>query len=335
MLKQDYQKLKKQILEFLPKKIIDSHVHTAIRAEKITQREEKLALPYSWLKNKTILNADSRIFKKIYPKSDLKIIGIPLPFDVMDPLIYNNELAVKEIQKGIPCELWGINNIKELEKSIKKAKFCGIKFHPKRIKKEKILITDMIQEQTFEFIEKHNLPITLEISHGFIKQDVDTLKRLDQTYNFKIILPHMAYNHKGFKTPYKEYKKSLKGPIEEFEKEFSKIKNTDNIYLDTSMIIDRRIIQSAINILGQNKILFGTDFPFGFTPKILEYRPKARIYAPEIKKILDNKPDNNSWKYYYNIYLQIQAIMIAENNLNLDIKNNIMNNNAEKVFNVL
>ncbi|MEE9525428.1 MAG: amidohydrolase family protein [Candidatus Woesearchaeota archaeon] len=320
-----FDRLKEEVIDFFPSRITDAHVHTGIRAEIIGEREKGLFLPYSWLHNKRVISADPSLFKEIYP-SKLDLIGIPLPFDVMDPNVYNDKLVHDE---KIECEMWGLKDVEAMEDSIAKFPFCGIKFHPRMVKKERVLITDMVSEKAMEFIDKHKLPVTLEIKNGFIKEDLETLKKMNDSYDFKIILPHMAFNHKGFTLSWNDYQKSLKGDGE-FEKEFNKINNLDNIFLDTSMIIDKRIIKGALSSLGPDKLLFGTDFPFGFTPKIQENRPLAKVYAPDLGKIVFGQPDHTSWRFYYNIYLQIKALKDAEGNL--DIREKIFRKNAKEVF---
>jgi predicted TIM-barrel fold metal-dependent hydrolase len=338
--KADCDKLRKEILGWLPDNIIDAHVHTGIRAEKITEREEKFALPYSWLKNKAVVSAKKDVFKEVYPGIGVEFVGIPLTFDVMDPLVYNNELAIAEMKKGIACELWGLNDTELLEESMANAKknglnFCGIKFHPRMVKakaKENIRITDMIKEDTFEFVNKKKLAMTLELANGFCKEDVATLERLDSSFDFKIVLAHMAFNNNGFTMSRNEYMRSLKENGKELEEEFSKIAGLGNVYLDSSMIIDKRIIEGAISALGGERVMYGTDFPFGFTPKIKEERPLAKEYAEDLKKVIDIKPLADRWKFDYNIYLMVKALKDAETSLKLDIADKVMFANAKKVF---
>jgi len=337
-----YNQIREEVLDFLPLKIIDAHVHTGTRAGEVNpEKQEPHPLSYGIMKNRTLtISLDS--FSGVFPDKDIKMVGfpLPLPFEEINPIEWNNKLMIKEMKKGIYGVLHWIRDIDEMEKTIKIAKknnlkFHGIKFHPRLYpekEKQTVLISDMINEKILDFAEKNKLTMITELSHEFCKEDVVFLKKIDENYNINIVIPHMGLNYRGFVMSYKDYKNTLTKPCEEFEEEFSKLQKCDRIFMDSSMIIDKRIIKAGLKIFGEDKILYGSDYPFGFTPKIKEFRPKDAELVKILRNIIDGKKVKDIWKYDYNIYLVIKAIIDAEKSLNLDIRNKIMSENAKRVF---
>jgi len=340
--KTDYEKIKKQVLEFIPKKIIDAHVHTGTSAENVNEVKQELhPLSYGIMKNRT-LTIPLDVFSRIFPNTKTDFVGfpLPLPFKEINETEWNNNLMISEMKKGINGLLLFRRNLEEMQKTLNIAeennvKFHGVKIHPRLFpekQKQTVLASDLIKKEHLEFFEKNKLTMLLELSHGLCEEDISFLKKVNNNYKINIVLPHMTYNRKGFLTYQYDYLKSLKGNSLEFEEEFSKIRNLNNVFMDSSMIIDKRIIETGINILGEDKIIYGTDYPFCFTSKIKENRPGDEVLIEMIKSVIDNNPVKDIWKYDYNIYLMVKAIIDAQNTLNLDVIKKIMRENAIKAF---
>lgn len=340
--KKEYDRARDNVLGWVPKKIIDSHVHIASRAGNVPiEKEKPHPISYRLFKKKgLIIHPD--VFDPIFPNSNIKIIGfpLPLPFKEINPSVWNKRLMIKEMKKGIYGVMYGMNNLTELNQTLKIAKkhnlrFHGMKFHP-RMNPEKIraevLVKEVIQEKTLEFAEKNDLTLILELSHGFNEEDVNFINMIGENYNIRIVIPHLGFNYRGFTMTYQDYKKSLEGDSEWFENQMKKLKTCKNLYFDTAMVIDKRAVQAALNLFGETKISYGTDYPFGFSPKIIEHRPSDNnIIAKELKAIM-NKKLKNPWRSYYNIYLQVLAIINAESSLKLDLREKIMHKNAKRIY---
>ncbi|MBW2981409.1 amidohydrolase [Candidatus Woesearchaeota archaeon] len=341
--KKEHDRVRKQILEWVPENIIDAHVHAVAKAGNVPPEKSKPhPISYRLFRNTTSM-AYPDIFNPVFPNSKIEMIGfpLPLPFKEINPKQWNNRLMIKEMKKGIHGVLYGLNNITELNKTLKIAKkhsliFHGIKFHPRMVpekRREEVLLKEMVQEKTLDFIEKNNLAMILELSHGYNEDDIKFVNMIGENYNIRTVIPHLGFNYWGFVMRYDDYKKSLEGSTEWFEKELKKIKDCKNIYFDASMVIDKRAVQAALNMFGDTKVMYGTDYPFGFSPKIIENRPDNDTLAKDLKAIM-NKRMKNPWRYYYNIYLQVLAVINAETSLKLDIKEKIMNKNAKRIYRI-
>ncbi|MBU0671185.1 hypothetical protein KKF29_03440, partial [Patescibacteria group bacterium] len=102
------------------------------------------------------------------------------------------------------------------------------------------------------------------------------------------------------------------------------------------LIINQRVINSALSTLGENRIIWGDDFPSSLTPKIKEYRPDLDCLQNDLNDIILNNKYKDAWKYYYNIYQQIKGIKnySDKNNKNNEFKNKIFYENTKKIFNL-
>jgi predicted TIM-barrel fold metal-dependent hydrolase len=249
---------------------------------------------------------------------------------------------IKEMKKGVFGLMHWIRDIEEMKKSLEiadenKVKFHGIKFHPRLFpekEKQTVLLSDMVDKKVLEFAESEKLAMILELSHGFCKEDVSLLKEIDSSYKINVIIPHMGYNYKGFVMNADEFKKNLTGKTDEFEKEFKKISDSKRIFMDSALVVDKRIVEAGLKVFGQEKIMYGTDFPFCFTPKIEENRGDNEELVNILRCIIDGRCEEvkEIWRYDYNIYLIVKAIIEAQNSLNLDVSNNVMYKNAKNVF---
>jgi len=339
--KKEYDRVRKQILEWIPEQIIDSHVHAVAKAGNVPLEKSKPhPISYRLFRNSTVLVSPD-IFNPLFPDSKIEIIGfpLPLPFKEINPRQWNNRLMIKEMKKGIHGVMYGLNSVQELNKTMKIAKkhnliFHGIKFHPRMVPekiREEVMAKDIVQEKTLDFIEKNNLTMILELSHGYNEEDIKFVNMIGENYNIRTVIPHLGFNYRGFVMRYNDYIHSLEGSPEWFENQLKNIKDCKNIYFDTAMVIDKRAVQAALNLFGETKIMYGTDYPFGFTPKIIENRPDDDVLAKELKALM-NKKLKNPWRYYYNIYLQVLAIINAEAGLKLDVKEKVMNKNAKRIY---
>ncbi|MBW2965581.1 amidohydrolase [Candidatus Woesearchaeota archaeon] len=339
--KKEYDRLSERILKWVPDKIIDAHVHTGSRAGNVPPEKSKPhPISYRLFRNKT-LTVFPDIFDPVFPDSKIKMIGfpLPLPFKEINPLIWNKRLMIKEMKKGIYGVMYGLNNITELNKTIKVAKknglkFYGIKFHPRMVSEKirsEVLLKEVVQEKTLEFIENNDLTMILELSHGYNEEDIKFVNMIGENYNIRTVIPHLGFNYRGFVMRSDDYKKSLEGSPEWFDKELKKIKECKNVYFDASMVIDKRAVEAAMDLFGETKIMYGTDYPFGFSSKIIENRPDDDALAKDLRALM-NKRLKNPWRYYYNVYLQVLAFINAEKSLNLDLKEKVMWKNSKRIY---
>ena len=344
---EDYIKLKKEVLSWLPSRIIDAHVHTATKVQ-----------PYNYhLLSKSILNGSivrkglyyhDYIYEHLFPKKEVFAVGFPLPLRKIGiQPSYVNHLLISEMKKGLVGCMLGSQSMGVLNKAIDdakrhKVKYHGIKFHPwmSDKPKEKISLEDYFNDAILRFCERNKLSIICELPNGWNEKDIKTLKGIFKNYNLKIIIPHLGFNNRGFILEFAQYIKDLTAPYNSFKKQIRKVKGFKNLYLDTAMIIDERLIRASFEALGEDRILWGDDYPYSFTQKIREIRRTEPELAKDLFNIINNHPGKvrDVWIYYYDVHQQIKMIKDFANCMSYKKSKNfakkIFCNNAIKAFNM-
>lgn len=141
-------------------------------------------------------------------------------------------------------------------------------------------------KKTYQFMEKYRIPLLLHAGENRIDRIKNDI--LKDTPNLIIIMAHL-----GADFPISNGYRPVK---EQIVMTLKKLKYFSNLYWDITAIIDHTIINEAINILGIDKLIFGSDFPYETPSQALERlntlnltnEDKKKILYKNIKKIIGN-----------------------------------------------
>jgi len=143
--------------------------------------------------------------------------------------------------------------IKEIEKAIFDLEFRGIKIHIGECTLERY-----VTEPVLRLAERSGVPCLIDCAGRY-----DLIKELARTFpEAKIIVAHLG-----------KYLCRDEALIDRF---IQLAKSYENIFLDTSGVVIPKKIKDAVNIIGSNRVIFGTDGP---TPE------GAKFACEEINKI--------------------------------------------------
>ena len=298
MNKAEYEKLQSEILSWLPPAIIDAHVHSSLALYEKPQRQFNKNLQIIYREDQPTLT--SKTFGPLYPATKIIILGVPLPYSEAVPNRVN-----KDMQKQDNPVLLLDDNVYNLRQHLA-PNVIGLKAHWK-LHNKPAGFSDIISEEKATFLEKNNLLLLIECSDP--PKSFDALVEADKTYTFPIILPHMAFNHEGFVMSAQQFMLSLTHHAKQYDV-LNTLSDTDHIYFDVSMKPNYDLLQTGMAALGEKKILFGTDFPFGLTPKFQEDREKITndAFWTVIRNIILGKRSATDWLYYKNIYLLLWVL---------------------------
>lgn len=138
--------------------------------------------------------------------------------------------------------LW-IHPKQMIEEYFTRFDFCGFKFHPSISQ-----TTVAEKEDILAWCEKHGKPLLVHCGRGE-KSRIDYVLRVNEYYpKLRFICAHMG----GLATDL---------IVQAYEK-MSRSRHLENIYLDTSGCFHPKLIEKAVQLLGNDKIIFGTDRPF-------------------------------------------------------------------------
>lgn len=198
-----------------------------------------------------------------------KAVVFPVPHHQIDT-IKSNDYVLEAYQK-YPDRIIPFCRIDEkLEENICQNGFRGVKLH---LVYENLEIKKLKKE--FQIIEDSGVPLVVHAKYANKVKQIESI--LKYAPNINIILAHMGRGH------------IYTG--EQVVENAVGLKNYENVYFDLSTIGDVRAIISCCDIVGYNRVLYASDYPFGKSFKNTEYS-----YSSELKGIKDSIPPE--WSDY-------------------------------------
>lgn len=158
--------------------------------------------------------------------------------------------------------------------------FTGVKLH---LPYENFKIKDL--KSQLRLIEDMNIPLIVHFSFKNKLKEIKEILKLSP--NIKLIIAHMG-----------------RGNIytnEDISHNIEALKYNDNVYFETSTIGDANIIKYSFETLGMNRIIYGSDYPFG------KCTIDSYNYIQEIDFIKNINLDNKSLEYIF--YKNIENIL--------------------------
>lgn len=161
-----------------------------------------------------------------------------------------NELTLQAVEK-YPQKIIGFiwlnphkkDSVQLLEKAVTKWNFKGIKMHPLI---DSFLPDQPITHPIMEKAEKYRIPVLFHCGHPPWSLPWHFKNLADSFPNVNIILGHMGHGHIVY----------INGAIEVAKK-------CDNIFLETSGMPMHSKIKEAVLTVGEERVLYGSDMPFG------------------------------------------------------------------------
>lgn len=182
----------------------------------------------------------------------------------------DNLKLMEETNKNTPFFYWinpDLDSTDELR--LLSHKLAGLKLHPSYTKRR---IDDPAVKPFLDLLEEMQKPLIVHCGRlGEYSSYVYPVD-ISSKYSFPIILAHMGgppYHMKAQALPY------IKNSLE--------ANKNNNLYVDTSTCFQPFLIKKAIQYLGEDKVLFGSDYPL--------YHP-----LPSIQTILMSEISNEAKK---------------------------------------
>lgn len=314
--------LSASLKDWIPDKIIDSHVHLHknFGHTLLNSQAQNPGQTFNWFD----LDMHKLIFNKLdIPFLDYRAIVFSLPFSETekDNNNYLQRLALNEPGiYPIPC----LTNENTIKGTFDPTCSPGLKTKI-RTTAENEIINNFSQKLWDEINNVGNF-IIIHLPKN-IYENADELIFLANKYqNVHFIVAHLG----GFYLLDDKFISALK-----------KIVPCPNILFDTSMVTDSELIYSAISLLGCRRILFGSDAPFGyFKGKFLKHDGvtifKPNCDWPWINPIFQptTKSDTEEMVCLQSI-LAIKHALEKANKNDSENKNSIFFGNALKLLNGL
>ena len=263
-------------------KIIDAHMHIGLHSFCDNENSE---FPYD------LCSTYDEIIRLMDANDVDKAIILPIPhkdFNTEKTNSYVFEAYQKYSDRLIPfCRI-----DEHLEENIRKG-FRGVKLH---LLYEEVDIKNIKKE--LQQIEDANIPIIIHAKFANKVKQIEQI--LKYAPNLNIILAHMGRGH--LYTGEQTIDNALA------------LKKYPNVYMDLSTVGDLQSIINVCEILGYDRVIYGSDYPFGKTFFGERYR-----YGDELNALKQNLSHE-------------QSMLIFHENIErlLELKNNIYVRRAKK-----
>jgi len=294
--------------DFLPKKILDFHVHV-FPEEIMPPDHEGWSAGGNRIRSYTLdeLRQDCA---DLYPGRDCAAVCFGTPHREMDSVI-NNEYVARECdhKQFFPLRLIRPEeNPDEVRKDIIERRFLGLKPYLNYVDKpdpNDVEIVDMLPDPFMEIANDLGLLVMLHIPR---KQRLADTKNQEQVVDMAkrfpgatIILAHIGRAY---------YLKNVVGHLE-------RIAPLPNIYIDIAMLNNWEVLEYLFANVDSQKILYGTDLPIGIAPgKSIEINDQYTYVTP-VPWHLSISDDHGKLVFTAFTYEELRAIRKAVERLGL------------------
>ena len=279
--------------------IINAHVHM-VQLKKVLNQKAKTTLcqssTYKYLDTMLPLTEPKNLLSQMKEAGILKSVL----YAVDAPIVYASNEYVFQLCQKYPDKLIGFasanphkkNAVDILEKAIKKFGFKGCKLHPPL---QNFYPNDKKAFSIYEKLVKLNLPVVFHIG----STPFADMARLDQAN--PILIDEVACSFPKLKIMLTHL-----GTLWQNEA-FMVVEKHPNVYIDTAAYtyeIPQLLTPETVERIGENKIIFGTDYPTPFGKKAhkmkdfvdcikkldLSIKIKQKIFSKNFNELLEKKP---------------------------------------------
>jgi len=253
-------------------KIIDAHCHIH-KPEWVKNHSKNDFL----IEKFNCISSEKEIVTNMVEANIDKTIIFPMPsieVNLEAANLYTMYVSKLYSEKFIPFTIIDQQPEKWLDLGVK-----GFKEHTfgQRIQKDKFGKDIFSQKfkDTYKFMEQKSLPLLLHAGANRIERIKNDI--LKDTPNLKIILAHLGAD-------FLQKNGHVAGKIQVL-KTLEQLKGYSNIFYDITAIVNLEIIKGAIEIVGIDKLIFGSDFPYEKPIKTLERINELSLTDDQKEKI--------------------------------------------------
>lgn len=330
----DYDKkvYEEELVDFLPKNIVDCHTHVYRYEDKFRPGPDK---PINWprlVADENPIEDIIQTYKDLFPKNNV----VPVMFGCTRGNFERiNEYSSENSKKyGYPALFidhadWSPEYVEE---QVIKGGFQGLK--PYRVNQTKVpvkdaCIYDFLPHSHLELADKYGWKVVLHVSKSDRLKNPDNIKQLmdiDERYpNAKVIVAHIG----------RAYSK------EDIGNTFDTLKHSKNLLFDFSANTLGYATQKCIEAVGTKRVMFGTDLPVA---KMRMYRivengnyvnvvPRGAYGDLSKAEHMRESDEKEITNFTYEIIRGFKDCAKALTLSKQDVED-IMCNNAAKIFNV-
>ena len=321
---------RKYIEDFLPKEIFDIHVHFGLPEHFYpVSRKRKLedwALGVGYTLS---VEAAFSAYGELFPGKKVEILGFPFPI---------KEVKLDEINRYICCYInkgkikglmathpdWSYEKVKE---ELQNNNFLGIKPYPDLVTKMKgadVPIFTFLPHSHLRAVDELGKIVLLHLPRKERLKDKDNIREIKEIrqkyFQVKLILPHIGRSFCPF-----------------FAREGLRyFRNDPGVFFDMSAVLNPEVYKIALNEIGPDRLLYGTDLPITFMRGMREWHGEKYVNFTSGNYVwnTNRKSPEEEAKYTLFVYEEIKACRQGVESVGLgeEAAQSIFFNNAQKLL---
>lgn len=247
-------KLRAYLNEWLPEKIFDCHTHANCQDAVLTLSPKALRWVYSTFPDFSI--EDSKVVQRVfYQEKQINVLMFANPYKGIDHrkanryLVENSRPPDKVALCGIP------DDISYTIQEIQSKRYAAIKSYPNYFEPPAKTILEFFPLEILEIAQDTDIPIILHLPQTLAQCLGEVLEIIDKFPKLQIILAHLGRHHTAT---------SISGDA------FRALSQFGQVVVDTSMVTSVDLLGQALDILGQERVLYGSDEPMNLL-RYIEY----------------------------------------------------------------
>ncbi|HAS80441.1 MAG: hypothetical protein UR25_C0005G0061 [Candidatus Nomurabacteria bacterium GW2011_GWE1_32_28] len=308
----------KSFTEWLPDKIIDCHVHCNL-PEHVISMEEKIYKHMGSTFSSFSLE-ESQFLKNIFfPGKTVRSLRFAQVFRGINHYKANQYLLESSKQED-RVALFGLPEDEEYTISmLSNPRVSALKMYYSYVEPTATKIYEFFKPKILEEAQTLGIPIILHLPKIITESKGDLKQVLKDFPNLKISIAHLG---------------SLKVLIPQLKSVFKEFTTYENIFLDTALNPSPEIVKLALDIFGEDRIMFGSDEPLYLIRSQVFIHPKKGQWL--ITEYLYHWVDEENHRLYSHLasgvihshWLSMNAIRSAINTFTAPERERI----KEKVF---
>lgn len=237
--------IRQKKIELTPQEIIDIHNHTASENEMLTLHPcfyNDLVSTFPYFN----ISEHKKIDQQLWGSSKrVKHACFTFPFEGVEINLANNYVLSHSSEILIP--FYTIDSSRNsFDNLASTSEWKGVKAYARQRSPEATTISQFYTRDALKVINQRGLPIILHLPNDLVYDHNELKELLSNFREVKFIIAHM-----GFPDP---------NAMVDYQKALISLKN-ENLFFDTSWSNDTEAIRSVIEILGPDKLLYGSDQP--------------------------------------------------------------------------
>jgi len=236
--------IRDEVLAITPDVIIDIHSHANLPEDVVGLHPRFFSDIISTFPSFTV--SQHRTTDRLLwgDKKDVRHAYFAFPFEGVNIDKSNQYIASVATDSDFPFYTSDNFQSRSTIEALKTEKWRGVKAYYRQRSPESTNITDFYPPEILEIADSRKLPIILHLPNDLEKDFLELTSLLQRYSQAKFIIAHMGFPDG------KTYPELL-----------SALKPFDNVFFESSWSINSLAIKSVIDILGPEKLLYGSDQP--------------------------------------------------------------------------